>query len=648
MATAATLKPFGGTFLVPGVSLNRRLYTKELIGKAVARMRERLADPDGLPIVMRTFHGAGDDSRLITARVVAVNQESDGRGTYQARWYDTAPARDIAELVRPADGGLPGLRTVSIFGYFLGPEQTLEVDGEQVTTAPDLEVDAIDFTATPGVVKALVASGESARPVESTPPAGSGRVAISETWEVFVAGMTEQAPEPALPTPAEPAAVTPVIEAMVDEKYTAQQKRDALASGQAMKNPDGDPAYIIKTKGDLRKAIKAVGRGGADHDAIRKHVMARAKALGLTFMIPDAWNADGSLKESAERTRLGEIRECYSDSYGDTPVSAGFAIDAYNGPLSITLRAPSISPADLRVIATAAMAAACDALQALDPDMDADIDVPGAPAEDTDIDLPPDDGEPEDEIDTPSPGAGCPCGCGCSVPHQMAGGPGCPCPCGDCEVCNSAAGPAAESAPAPTPPPAPQPPQSSAPPAAVESAPTAEESAMSETETTAAQAATTPLQPAVPAVVPAAAPTTPAPALISMTQEAFNGAMAAAATAAANVAVTALLAARPAPAAEAAPAAPAPAPVPAPVAPAAVAVVPAAEAAPAVPTLTADAVGQAVNAALKAQLPNILTAYGLPPRRGFRTTETDTEKELTPTELWDKRADLLLGSGFGQ
>jgi hypothetical protein len=73
---------------------------------------------------------------------------------------------------------------------------------------------------------------------------------------------------------------------------SAAGRRSAAASGAAM--PDG--SYPIKTKADLRKAIKAVGRGGADHDKIRKHIIARAKALGLEAMVPNNWNADGSLK----------------------------------------------------------------------------------------------------------------------------------------------------------------------------------------------------------------------------------------------------------------------------------------------------------------------------------------------------------------
>ncbi len=78
------------------------------------------------------------------------------------------------------------------------------------------------------------------------------------------------------------------------EKY-AQADRDKMAdAGQAM--PDG--AYPIKDAEDLGKAIHAVGRGGADHDSIRKHIMDRAKALNLESQIPDNWNADGSMGKS--------------------------------------------------------------------------------------------------------------------------------------------------------------------------------------------------------------------------------------------------------------------------------------------------------------------------------------------------------------
>ena len=96
------------------------------------------------------------------------------------------------------------------------------------------------------------------------------------------------------------AAMNIVTSADLDKAYTAEQKRAALKAGQAMPNADGDPSYVIKTKSDLRKAIKAVGRGSADHDDVRKHILTRAKALGLESMVPENWNADGSLKDAAK------------------------------------------------------------------------------------------------------------------------------------------------------------------------------------------------------------------------------------------------------------------------------------------------------------------------------------------------------------
>jgi HK97 family phage prohead protease len=79
-------------------------------------------------------------------------------------------------------------------------------------------------------------------------------------------------------------------------KYNADQLKAMGAKGQAFKNPDGSYSYPCADAEDLANAIHAVGRGGASHDAIRKYIMARAKALGLTAKIPDTWNSDGSMR----------------------------------------------------------------------------------------------------------------------------------------------------------------------------------------------------------------------------------------------------------------------------------------------------------------------------------------------------------------
>ncbi|GAA3032220.1 hypothetical protein GCM10020000_06490 [Streptomyces olivoverticillatus] len=285
----ARIATVSGTMLTPGVSRNRRLYTAELIAKAARRMSERIADPEGLPIVMRTHHEAGDDSQLIVGRLTDVRVGEDGAARYRADLYDTAPGRDIAALVT---GKAPALRSVSIHGYWLGPVQRVQHEGESVTTAEDLEIDAVDFTATPGVTGATVTAA-SYLPDEAPATESAGRTPISESVQ---------------------ASVERVGEAGAEEAYSARQKRAMAAKGQAMKNPSGDPSYPIKTKSDLRKAIRAVGRGGADHDAIRRHIIQRATALGVTSMLPDTWNKDGSMKENA--LRLGEIREYYPDGPG--------------------------------------------------------------------------------------------------------------------------------------------------------------------------------------------------------------------------------------------------------------------------------------------------------------------------------------------
>lgn len=83
-----------------------------------------------------------------------------------------------------------------------------------------------------------------------------------------------------------------------EAKYSADQLKAMLAKGQAMRNANGDPSYPIADEEDLRRAIKAVGRGGRDHDKIRSYIVRRAKALGKSGLIPADWKST-SPKESA-------------------------------------------------------------------------------------------------------------------------------------------------------------------------------------------------------------------------------------------------------------------------------------------------------------------------------------------------------------
>jgi ATP-dependent protease ClpP protease subunit len=84
------------------------------------------------------------------------------------------------------------------------------------------------------------------------------------------------------------------------DKYKSGDRDKMAKSGQAM--PDG--SYPIADGEDLDNAIHAVGRGGADHDAIRKHITKRAASLGQSSKIPDNWNADGSLSDAIDLTHF--------------------------------------------------------------------------------------------------------------------------------------------------------------------------------------------------------------------------------------------------------------------------------------------------------------------------------------------------------
>jgi HK97 family phage prohead protease len=85
------------------------------------------------------------------------------------------------------------------------------------------------------------------------------------------------------------------------DKYT-QDEIDALgAKGHAFHNPDGHYSYPVDDLDDLHNAIRAVGRGGASHDAIRAYIMRRARAMGHADLIPDNWTSGGQ-SASLDRT----------------------------------------------------------------------------------------------------------------------------------------------------------------------------------------------------------------------------------------------------------------------------------------------------------------------------------------------------------
>jgi hypothetical protein len=82
----------------------------------------------------------------------------------------------------------------------------------------------------------------------------------------------------------------------------SEESREELAnSGMAL--PDG--SYPIKTEGDLKNAIQAFGRA-KDKEAAKRHIMKRARALGLEKLIPSNWMM--SQKEDAANIEDEEFK----------------------------------------------------------------------------------------------------------------------------------------------------------------------------------------------------------------------------------------------------------------------------------------------------------------------------------------------------
>ena len=82
-----------------------------------------------------------------------------------------------------------------------------------------------------------------------------------------------------------------------------QTRRSLTRQGKAMPDPDGSGGrFPIRNRSDLLKAIRAVGRAKGGEEGrrkVRRFIIRRARALGLSDLIPDTWAADGSLKTSA-------------------------------------------------------------------------------------------------------------------------------------------------------------------------------------------------------------------------------------------------------------------------------------------------------------------------------------------------------------
>jgi hypothetical protein len=91
-------------------------------------------------------------------------------------------------------------------------------------------------------------------------------------------------------------------DALIHFTPTVAQRKVFAKQGVAM--PGG--SFYIRNASDLDNAIAAVGRATPNanesetsrRNAVRRHIMERARFLKLESRIPDTWNSDGTLKHS--------------------------------------------------------------------------------------------------------------------------------------------------------------------------------------------------------------------------------------------------------------------------------------------------------------------------------------------------------------
>ncbi len=153
---ARSIATISGIALAPGVSRNRRWYTPEHVAAAVQAARARITAGQK-PMVMLTHHDAGDDSTRIAAHITDMRLDDQGRARYTAEVAGNQAGQDIAALLDTSDGQDPHLRGVSIRGHWKGRVRRVTgPDGQPVETADGLELDGLDFTASPGVDQAGV------------------------------------------------------------------------------------------------------------------------------------------------------------------------------------------------------------------------------------------------------------------------------------------------------------------------------------------------------------------------------------------------------------------------------------------------------------------------------------------------------------
>lgn len=211
---------------------------------------------DGAPVRISAFGHKSWEGALPVGKgtIREIGNEAVFKGQF---FMNTTSGRDTFEVVKQMleDGG-PGMEWS--YGYTVKDSEQGEFKGESVRFLKELEVHEVS-------------------PVMQGAGVGTRTVGVKQAdMEMLIEG--GMSPEDA--------------KAWVEGKrtFSAEQRRSLADSGKAM--PDG--SFPIVNEEDLHNAVRAIGRA-KNPGAAKRHIMKRARAMGMMDAIPDDWksfNAD--------------------------------------------------------------------------------------------------------------------------------------------------------------------------------------------------------------------------------------------------------------------------------------------------------------------------------------------------------------------
>ena len=344
---AATIR---GVFLKPGLSKNRRLYTRGNIAKAVERMRQQITSGDGMPLNMATSHAAAfqDDATSTVGRITDVKLLADGSAQFEAEIANTAHGRDVANL---AAGKF--IKGVSIRGEWRGePQSITHTDGQEATTADDLAIHGIDFTNSPGV--------EGAEIQYASLSESHNKLAIFESVEtVEVVSRNEE-----LVAHEAADAIRDAVEEAVEDAVNKIFEKDAS-------KPYGDVAYA--DPGYQKDKVKRYPINGAGHVRSAWSYINQPKNSGF-YTSAQLARIKSRIKSAAKKYGVNIVSEQEQLASDFHEILEAYAsISLVNDYDTINVTGQTNDPHKLRLVANRIAFGAIAAMHAIDPDDDGDI-----------------------------------------------------------------------------------------------------------------------------------------------------------------------------------------------------------------------------------------------------------------------------------